>query len=144
MVTSTGSYSACGTAESSSTWVMQMATFRARDRVRRPPPPSRDGGGCQRRARERWGTSVTSRARASLAGATVTFGGTAATNVTVAQQHVDHGDDAGACGGSGRCGGDQHGQPEGNADGGIYLHDVESGADLTSIVPRRGQRGERR
>ena len=33
-------------------------------------------------------------------------------NVTVVQQHVDHGDDAGARGGRGERGGDQHGQPE--------------------------------
>ena len=35
-----------------------------------------------------------------LAGATVTFGGTAATNVSGGEQHDDHGDDAGAWAGA--------------------------------------------
>ena len=37
------------------------------------------------------------------------------------EQHVDHGDDGGARGGRGECGGDQHGQPEWDADERLHL-----------------------
>ena len=45
------------------------------------------------------------------------------------QQHVADGDDAGAQCGRGGCSGEEHGQPDGDVEWGLYLHDVESGAD---------------
>src|SRR4029077_4804618 len=46
------------------------------------------------------------------------------------QQHDDHSDDAGACGGSGECGGDQQRWAERDADAGLHVYDAgESGAD---------------
>ena len=76
-----GSYSASATLKSSAPWVMQMATFRARRSGTPAPtvtaiaPNSGSASG---------GTSVAVTGTGFSAGATVTLGGTAATNVVVA------------------------------------------------------------
>ena len=85
VVSSTGSYNATATL-SSGTWVMQMATFRARG-------TSGQGSGNPAPAvsaispntgTANGGTAVTVTGTGFLSGATVTIGGTAATGVTVA------------------------------------------------------------
>ena len=85
VVSSTGSYNATATL-SSGTWVMQMATFRARG-------TSGQGSGnpaptvsaiSPNTGTANGGTTVTVTGTGFLSGATVTIGGTAATGVTVA------------------------------------------------------------
>jgi hypothetical protein len=63
-----------------------------------------------------------------LSGATVTLGGTAATNVNVVK-HIDHRDDTGARRWGSECGCDQHRCPERFAEQGLYLHAKQSCAD---------------
>ena len=80
-VASTSSYGATAPLRASAPWVMQMATFRAQGasssafKVSGISPVSGTSGG---------GTSVMITGTGFLPGATVTFGGMAATNVTVA------------------------------------------------------------
>ena len=73
------------------------------------------------------GTAVTITGTNFAAGATVTFGGTAATNVVVVNSTTDHGDDAG---GHCRCGdgdGDQSGRAEWEPGQCIYLRCAADG-----------------
>ena len=81
-VSSTGSYSALGTQTYSSPWVMQMVTFRASGQGGREP--GADGGRMTPTSgTTAGGTGITVTGTGFLAGATVTLGGTAASNVTV-------------------------------------------------------------
>ena len=77
-VTTTGSYSATATLSASGPWVMQMVTLKASGSsaptITTVSPNSGSING---------GTAVTITGTNFIAGATVTFGGTAATNVTV-------------------------------------------------------------
>ena len=96
IVSSTGSYSASAPLSPSGNWVMQMATFSAAavvvPTVTSVSPNNGSTAG---------GTAVTITGTNFAAGATVTFGGAAATNVVVAKQHDHHGDDTGGnCGSS--------------------------------------------
>ncbi len=81
MVTATGSYSAAAPLNPSGAWIMQMVAFRAASGGATPPPTvsgvSPNGGSAA------GGTAVTIAGTNFAAGATVTVGGTAATNVAV-------------------------------------------------------------
>ncbi len=85
-----------GDTDRSGPWVMQMATFSAVSgplpTVTSVSPSSGSTAG---------GTAVTITGTNFVAGATVTFGGAAATNVVVVSSTSDHGDDAGRQRGSG-------------------------------------------
>jgi Domain of unknown function (DUF1929)/IPT/TIG domain len=84
LVTSTGSNSATATLNSSSTWVMQMATFRASGQTQPPPNPApKVISIAPSTGTANGGTTVTITGTGFLAGATVTLGGTSATGVTV-------------------------------------------------------------
>ena len=78
VVTTTGSNSATATLTSSGPWVMQMVTFSA---VSGPAPTVTSV--CPNSGTTAGGTAVTITGTNFAAGATVTFGGTAATNVVV-------------------------------------------------------------
>ncbi len=84
-VTSTGSYNATAGMRSSALWVMQMATFRASGQGSgggNPAPTVRGIGPSS--GTVSGGTSVSITGTGFLSGATVKFGGTAATGVSVA------------------------------------------------------------
>jgi hypothetical protein len=84
LVTSTGSNSATATLTTSSTWVMQMATFRASGQTQPPPNPApKVTSIAPNTGTANGGTAVTITGTGFLAGATVTLGGTSATGVTV-------------------------------------------------------------
>jgi len=79
-VTSSGSYNATATT-SSAAWVMQMATFRGSGQGSLPPPTV--SAISPRSGTTAGGTSATITGTAFQSGASVTFGGAAATNITV-------------------------------------------------------------
>ena len=81
-VSSTGSYNVSAPLQKSTVWVMQMATFRASGQSPPPPPPSPTSI-LPTSGSSNGGTSVTITGTGFAAGATVKFGGTAATNVAV-------------------------------------------------------------
>jgi hypothetical protein len=82
VVSATGSYSATAPMRASGPWVMQMATFRASGQGSSNPAPSVTGIGPSS-GTPSGGTPVTITGSGFLSGATVKFGGTTATNVTV-------------------------------------------------------------
>ena len=55
------------------------------------------------------GTAITITGTGFLTGVTVSFGGTPATGVTLAEQHIDHSDHASPCSRGGECRGHEHG-----------------------------------
>ncbi len=75
------------------------------------------------------GTAVTITGTNFVTGATVTFGGTAATGVTVMQPHLDHRHHPGPCRGGGERGGDEPGYPERDLSERVYLHRLEPRPD---------------
>jgi hypothetical protein len=79
---SAGRYNATSTLPSSSTWVMQMAAFRASGQSGGNPPPTISGIS-PTSGTTAGGTSVTVSGTGFLTGATLTIGGTAATDVVV-------------------------------------------------------------
>ena len=81
-VTSTGSYSATAGMRASAPWVMQMATFRASGQSSSNPAPTVTGIGPSS-GTSNGGTAVMITGTGFLSGATVKFGGTTASNVTV-------------------------------------------------------------
>ena len=83
LVSSTGSYSAPATLNNSSTWVMQMVTFRASGQGSTNPAPTVTSIS-PNTGTANGGMPVTITGTGFLAGATVSLGGTAATNVAVA------------------------------------------------------------
>ena len=83
LVSSMGSYSAPATLNNSSTWVMQMATFRASGQGSTNPAPTVTSIS-PNTGTANGGMPVTITGTGFLAGATVSLGGTAATNVAVA------------------------------------------------------------
>jgi hypothetical protein len=83
IVSSTGSYSAASTLTYSATWVMQMATFRASGQGGTTNPAPTVSGVSPTSGTTAGGTPVTINGTGFLAGASVTFGGTAATNVVL-------------------------------------------------------------
>ena len=127
---STGSYNATAT-EASGVWVMQVATFRGSGQNPPPPPPAPTVSSISPvSGTTAGGTAVTITGTGFTAGATVNFGGTAATGRERDQQHDYHSDDGGACSRRGGCGSDQHGCAEWDAVAGLHLYDAgESGAD---------------
>ena len=82
-VSSTGSYSALGTQTYSSPWVMQMVTFRGSGQGGTGNPAPTVGGVTPTSGTTAGGTGITVTGTGFLAGATVTLGGTAASNVTL-------------------------------------------------------------
>jgi Domain of unknown function (DUF1929)/IPT/TIG domain/Glyoxal oxidase N-terminus len=81
-VTSTGTYNATAT-DQSGVWVMQMATFRGSGQNPPPPPPPPAPSSISPvSGTTAGGTPVTITGTGFLAGAAVSFGGTAATGVT--------------------------------------------------------------
>ncbi len=80
-VSATGSYNATAPTSSSTAWVMQMATFRAAQGIANPAPTITSI--TPNTGTAAGGTSVTITGTGFLAGATVSLGGTAATNVNV-------------------------------------------------------------
>jgi len=80
MVTATGSYSATSPVKPSDPWIMQMIALRTPSRATTPPTVSSVSPNSGSTA---GGTAVTITGTNFAAGATVTFGGTAATNVAV-------------------------------------------------------------
>ncbi len=83
VVTSAGSYSVSAPLKTSTAWVMQMATFRAKGGGSSNPAPTVSAMS-PASGTTAGGTPVTITGTGFLAGATVSFGGTAATGVTVA------------------------------------------------------------
>ncbi len=81
-VTSTGSYGATAGVASATPWLMQMATFRASGQGSANPAPTVSGVS-PASGTTAGGTPVTITGTGFLAGATVAFGTTAATSVTV-------------------------------------------------------------
>ena len=81
-VTSTGSYNATAGMRSSAAWVMQMATFRASGQVSSNPAPKVTGIGPSSGPAS-GGTGVTIMGTGFQPGATVSLGGTPASNVVV-------------------------------------------------------------
>ena len=81
-VTSTGSYNATAGMRSSAAWVMQMATFRANGQRSSNPAPTVTGIGPSSGPAS-GGTGVTITGTGFQSGATVSLGGTVATNVVV-------------------------------------------------------------
>jgi hypothetical protein len=81
-ISSAGSYNTTAT-ESSGLWVMQMATFRAREQGSPPSPAPRVTGIGPSSGPASGGTALTIAGTGFLSGATVKLGGTGATNVTV-------------------------------------------------------------
>jgi hypothetical protein len=82
VVSSTGSYSVSAPLKKSTPWIMQMATFRAKGLGSSNPAPTVSGVS-PASGTTAGGTPVTITGTGFLAGATVTFGTTAATGVTV-------------------------------------------------------------
>ena len=80
MVTATGSYSATAPVSPSGQWIMQMVAFRTPSGATAPPTVSSVS---PNRGPTAGGTAVTITGANFAAGATVTFGATAATNVVV-------------------------------------------------------------
>ena len=81
-VTSTGSYSATAGMRASAPWVMQMATFRSSGQSSSNPAPTVTGIS-PASGTANGGTGVMITGTGFVSGATVKFGGTTATNVTV-------------------------------------------------------------
>ena len=90
LVTTAGSNSATATLSASGPWVMQMATFSA---VSGPQPTV--SSVAPNNGTTAGGTAVTITGTNFVAGATVNFGSTAATNVVVVSSTSDHGHDSG-------------------------------------------------
>ena len=81
LVSGTGSYSASASLTYSAAWVMQMATFRASGGTGNPPPTVTSVSPAS--GTVNGGTQISITGTGFLSGASVTFGGAAATGVTV-------------------------------------------------------------
>ncbi len=126
-----------GTApKSSSTWVMQMATFRVSGQGGGNPAPTVSAIN-PTSGTANGGTAVTITGTGFLAGATVSLGGTAATGVTVGAARRSRRRRR-RSGGSGECGRNQHRCSERNAGRWIHIYRSQSGADGKLDLPTSG------
>jgi len=135
MVTATGSYSATAPLSSSGPWIMQLVAFRTPSGGTTPPtvssvsPNSGTTSG---------GTAVTIAGTNFAAGATVTFGGTAATNVAVVNSTTITATTPAGSAGAVAVAVTVSGQNGSLASGFTYVGSVLASPTVTSVSPNSG------
>jgi hypothetical protein len=135
VVSATGSYNATGTV-SSSAWIMQVATFRGGGQVTNPAPVVNTISPTS--GTTAGGTPVTITGTGFLAGASVTIGGTAATNVVIVNSTSITATSAAHAAGSGNVVVTNSDTQSGTLPGGYTYVNPTPAPTITGIAPASG------
>ena len=135
MVTATGSYSASAPLSSSGPWIMQLVAFRTPSGGTSPPTVSSVSPNSGTAA---GGTAVTIAGTNFAAGATVTLGGTAATNVAVVNSTTITATTPAGSAGAVTVTVTVSGQSASLASGFTYISSLSGSPTVTSVSPNSG------